>query len=155
VELIESEPHEVGPLPEPEPRYPAAETASKEDGQTWVNTLATILIGIILVVLIVLFARWVYHKVHDNNNATENTGTLNVTNESNNTKKQPAANTGPSSGNPGSSRSTPSATPGTENPSGQLPNNGPGDVAAVFAGASAAGAAAHYAVSRRRYNHRT
>jgi cytoskeletal protein RodZ len=163
VELIESDPNETGTLAEPEPRYQPVEVppTKTEHGQTWLNTLVTILVGVILVVLIVLFARWVYHKVHDNNQAAgPNTGTLNVSPQSNpageQSKQKPSSSksgTSSSGGTSSGSSSSASSNSGTSaSPNETLPNNGPGDVAALFAGATLAAAGLHYIISLSRAN---
>ena len=153
MELIENEPMEQSVLPEPEPRYHTATmpVEKTEHGQGIVRILASILVGLILIVLIVLLARWIYHKAH---HASETTPTPSTT------LKVPSAssnkNTGgsrPGSGTPqtaspnnSSSASTPSAT------NQQITNTGPGDVAAIFVGTTLAAAGLHYILSVRRFS---
>jgi cytoskeletal protein RodZ len=162
VELLENEPEETGILAEPEPRYHTAVLPAEktEHGQGIVRTLASILIGLILVVLIVLLARWIYHRVH---HATVNTPSVNAPAQPNNSSpltvngSSPAASgsTRPGTSNPPASTPAPSSSSTPNTPSstaGTLPNNGPGDVAAIFAGTSLAAAGLHYIISVRRFS---
>lgn len=106
-----------------------------------VRIIGLVIAGVVLVVLLVLAARWIYHKAHQNN--TKPTST---------TKTTPAA---PSTNQPAQGAPT---SPGTTTPpssssqNAQLPNNGPGDVAAIFIGSSLAAAGLHYIITIRRFN---
>jgi cytoskeletal protein RodZ len=154
VELIESEPQEQGILPEPEPRYHTEILPVKreEHGQTWLRTLVSILVGLILIVLIVLLARWIYHKAHHSSVA------VNPPTTAQNSPATSSSNT--ASGRPPASSS--SGTPATASPNNSasssaaansnLPNSGPGDVAAIFAGTALAATGLHYIVSLRRFS---
>jgi cytoskeletal protein RodZ len=113
-----------------------------EDGQSLVQTIIMIIGGIILVVLLVLFARWVYHKVHNTDNAANTSGTLQINEPSSSSNPKPNTTTSP----------TPSSTPQTTPQNNALPNNGPGNVIALFAGATLATAGLHYIISVRRFN---
>jgi cytoskeletal protein RodZ len=154
VELIEKEPEEQGVLPEPEPRYHTASlpVEKSEHGQSIVRILASILVGLILIVLIVLLARWIYHKAH---HASENTPppstTLKVPSNSSdkNTGVSRPGSGAPQTASPNNS-SSPSATSSTTNQ--QITNTGPGDVAAIFVGATLAAAGLHYILSVRKFN---
>jgi len=150
VELIENEPQAQGVLPEPEPRYhtatlPAGKT---EHGQSIVRILAAILVGLILIVLIVLLARWIYHKAHHTSVVvpTPSTSQKAPANSSNNNPSGAA----PSSGNPSAPADNTPSAPSTGN--SQITNTGPGDVAAIFAGTALAAAGLHYIISVRKFN---
>lgn len=149
MELIQSE--DNVPV-EAEPRY-VHETATMpvertEHGQTWVRLIASILGALILIVLIVLLARWIYHASHSKAvptpAASQNTPAKSAAN-SNNTA-QPAPNAANPSARPGTSA-------GTVTPNGpQITNTGPGNTAAIFVGASLAAAGLHYIISVRRFS---
>jgi len=128
-------------------------------GLAWLRALSMILVAIILVVLIVLFARWVYHKVNHQTVKAPGISTTSTPSTSS-TKANPesgAASSGSSSSNSGQSSSSntatnkPSSSSSTPtNQTGQLPNNGPGNVATVFVGASLIAGGAHYVITTRR-----
>jgi uncharacterized membrane protein YgcG len=150
VELIESEADkEQGTLPEPEPRYRTANLPVErtEHGQAWVRIVAAAVLAVILIVIIVLLARWIYHKAH--NNTTPPTTRKGPSASVNNPPAKPA----PSSNSNSSSNSGSSGNSnGSGNSSaGQIANTGPGDVAAIFAGASLAAGGLHYLISVRRF----
>jgi cytoskeletal protein RodZ len=150
VELIENESTAQGVLPEPEPRYHTASlpTEKTEHGQSIIQILAAVLAGLILIVLIVLLARWIYHKAHHASVATPTPST---------SQKTPATsyNNHTSGAQPSSSSSS---APATNNPASSAPSNtqitntGPGDVAAIFAGVTLAAAGLHYIISLRRFS---
>jgi hypothetical protein len=155
MESIESEPEPPeGALPEPEPRYKKAEPEDKPGhGQAWLRLLAAIIIGLVLVVLIVLLARWVYHKSHHKVVPVPATSQKAPASSPNNS----AAGAQPSGGSStpsGSSSNSASNNPSSSNPSPSSPkitNTGPGDVAAIFVGTSLAAAGLHYLISVRRF----
>jgi predicted lipid-binding transport protein (Tim44 family) len=144
VELIQSE--QPNTPVEAEPRYHTASLPADktEHGQTWLRTLATIIVGVVLVVLIVLLARWIYHKSHHAAVSTPNTSQQSAASSSakNATGAQPAAN----SSNP--SAPQPSSNPTAAN--SQITNTGPGDVATIFVTTSLAAAGLHYIINVRR-----
>lgn len=151
MELIENEPMEQGILPEAEPRYHTAALPleKSEHGQGIVRILVSILVGLILIVLIVLLARWIYHKAHHASETTPPSTTLKVPASSSDNSTNGAR---PGSGTP------PTASPNnTSNPpsssSTQITNTGPGDVAAIFVGTTLAAAGLHYILSVRRFGH--
>jgi cytoskeletal protein RodZ len=124
--------------------YPAKRS---EDGQSILQTIIMIVAGLVLVILLVLFARWLYHKVHSSSSQP----TVSVTsqpNDSGTASNQPGTSTqAQPSNNSNTSKSSTSATPNSG-----LPNSGPGNVVAIFAGSTLAAAGLHYIVSLRRFN---
>jgi hypothetical protein len=153
VELIEKEPVEPAALPEPEPRYHTATfpVEKSEHGQSIVRILASILVGLILIVLIVLLARWIYHKAH---HASETTPPPSTTLKvpSNTSNKNTGASR-PSSGTPQTASPNNSPNPpASSSTNQQLTNTGPGDIAAIFVGTTLAAAGLHYILSLRRFN---
>lgn len=137
-------------LTEPVPAGQDVVIKREEDGQSLVQTIVMVIGAIILVFLLVIFARWVYHKVH-NNNATENTGTLQLPQESSNSSNQ-STNSQPSSSSSTGTNSGSSSTSSGATNSKALANTGPGNVAAVFAGSTLAAAGLHYIISLRRFS---
>jgi len=118
----------------------------KEEGQTLLPTILWALAAVVLIFLLVLFARWVYHATRNNTATTPPTTVRAPTRSSTEEKNQARENR---------QSDNQTATNNTENPSNtgnnsQLPNGGPGDIAAIFAGSSFAAAALHYIVSLRR-----
>ena len=172
MELVETEPVEQKTaLAEPEPRYRTAEVPVEktENGHAWLRILAGVLLAIILIILIVLLARWIYHKAHDNSQPAPATSQKSPASSSNNSTQsgtQSANNSGSgsssSSSNGSSSNSSSSSSSSTSsgssasglhpssNPS-QVSNTGPGNVAAIFVGTSLAVAGLHYLISVRRF----
>jgi hypothetical protein len=119
-----------------------------QDGQSPVQLVVAIVAGIIIVILLVLLGRWIYHEAHkqpDNK----------VTITSGHSSQSKGAR--PSGGSASNNSSTSSNSGTTSNPSGSAPNNslpnsGPGNVALIFAASAAAAAGLHYIISLRRTN---
>ena len=136
-----------GPLPEPELRHTAVLPVEKtEHGQAWLRLLAAILVGLVLVILIVLLARWIYHSTHHAAQTAINTTKQQAAKTSQkvtNGESQTTDNTSSSSSSSGSSTTT------TTN-GGKITNTGPGNVLAVFVGSSLAAAGLHFIISVRR-----
>jgi cytoskeletal protein RodZ len=135
-------------LTEPVPQEKVVLPHQKEDGQSLVQTIVMIIGAIILIILLVLFARWVYHKV--NSDQSDTAGTSQLPPESSSPSSQSGVSTQPSTS------STPSAgsTAPTTNQNGQIANTGPGNVVAIFAGSTLAAAGLHYIISLRKFNKR-
>lgn len=150
---------EAAPLPAPEPRYHhPSETDRSQDGQAWLKALALVVVAAAAIFLLVLFARWVYHEVHDNNSNNSGQGSS----SQNSPAKSNGQNAGSSSGGSHSSSSQ-SSSAGSSSASGsssgagqtggsQLADTGPGNVAAVFIASSLAAAGLHYIISLRRFS---
>jgi cytoskeletal protein RodZ len=144
----------------------AAKAKKDSSGQTWLRVLGLILLAAVVVALLVLFARWIYHTTHKNNsnqvttntpaqtplstNSSGQSGNISVPNNQN--KSTTAGGSSSSTNNNNSSSQPTSSSPNAVHPnnSSNLPNNGPGDVARIFIGASLAAAGLHYIVSLRR-----
>ena len=150
MELIESERPQTTALAEPEPRYHTASLPIEktEHGHSLLRTLAAILVGLVLIVLIVLLARWIYHKAHHTSVVAPAPSTSRQTpaTSSNNN----ASGAAPSSGNPSAPAANTPSAPSTG--SSQITNTGPGDVAAIFVGTALAAAGLHYIISVRKFN---
>jgi hypothetical protein len=114
----------------------------EEDGQSLVQTIVMIIGGIILVILLVLFARWIYHAVHHSDQT--NTVGINQAPQEPSSPSTQSGNNQPSNntGNSGSSNSSTQNQP--------ITNTGPGNVAAIFAGSTLAAAGLHYIISLRK-----
>jgi cytoskeletal protein RodZ len=158
VELIQSEQPNVAVEPQPEPRYHTASlpVEKTEHGQTWLRTLAVILVGLVLVVLIVLLARWIYHRSH--HAVAPQPSTTSLQSPANSSAKkasgaQPSNNAGSAAPSSGSSSATTTPQPTTTGTNSQITNTGPGDVAAIFVATSLAAAGLHYILSLRRQTH--
>lgn len=153
MELIENESEERGALAEPEPRYHTAvlPTQKTENGESPIRILAAILIGVVLVILLVLFARWVYHKVHHADQTAVGTSQQTTATSENNSSST-AQPTNPSNSNSTSSNPTPANNSTTGKTNANLPNSGPGDVAKIFAATAFAAASLHYIISIRKLN---
>lgn len=154
------------PLPEPEPlpirpinitdNVPAPQPAPpvetpvvppvllhefhEQEGRRWPVILVYTLLAFLVAVAVVFAGRWVYRK------ATHQTTKTTSTNQGS-VPVAPTANTpanNPPSG--ASSNQTPTST------NGQLPNNGPGDVIAIFIGTALAVGGLHYLYGLRKQN---
>lgn len=109
----------------------------------WLMLIVYFLMALAVAILVVFGGRWAYRAItHKNKPATTN---------------QPAGNNVPQE--PTTTPTTPitptpTAQPGTTTPSqtAQLPNNGPGNIAAIFIGTALAVSALHYLYSLRRQN---
>ena len=117
-----------------------------EHGHSLTQIIAVIVAGIVLILLLVLLGRWIYHKAHHPINLTPA-----------NSKQLPASPSG-SSGSSSASKSQASSNKNSSggnastSQTGALPNSGPGNVAGIFAGASLAAGGLHYIISLRRFN---
>lgn len=162
-------------LPESQVEYREPSTAKH-----WLTLILYIILAFAIAAVVVLAARWVYHKAHHINGAN----TISTTSQSS-TQKTPvqsspsssASNSASSAPSVGSSTnksgstnssgsgsqssgSSPSNSSGNAQPksgntsmtpqTATLPNNGPGDVIALFALSSLGGAGLHYILRQRR-----
>jgi cytoskeletal protein RodZ len=111
------------------------------------------LLAVIVVILLVLFARWLYHVAHNNSQPTQ-TGTASQSQSSSSlkkqTSKQPQSSSSAARSSSASSSSNSSTSSTSSNSNKNLPNSGAGNVIVIFAGASLAAAGLHYMVSLRR-----
>jgi cytoskeletal protein RodZ len=112
----------------------------------WIMLALYILMALAVAILVVMAARWVYHKVHDTNGPNPAPVAPQVVAPAPVAPPKPAKKSpSPSSATPPSSSSHSTIT----NPS-TIPNNGPGDVVALFVGVSLAAAGLHYAFALKR-----
>ena len=144
----------------------------------WLTLIAYIILAFIIAVLVVLAARGIYHKVHHvkntNTSSTSQSSTQGATSQPNSNSNKTGtsssnANSGGtnksgSSGSSGSSSSTTQSQSGSSAGSGShpsggtsttqtpstLPNNGPGDIIAIFAGTSIVASGLHFIVAQKR-----
>ncbi len=164
------------PLPVPEPQFtqPANVTTNvstdqpvvtpapthdfhEHEGRRWPIILLYLILAFLVAVLVVFAGRWIYRsathqgpkKVNQPASANQNqtpapppTATQSPTSG--------AANTPSSSTNSSASGSARNQTTGQPAANGQLPNNGPGDVVAIFVGVAAAAGGLHYLYSLRK-----
>jgi cytoskeletal protein RodZ len=127
----------------------------KQEGQSRPQVIGGVIAAIILIVLLVLLGRFIYHKV--NNSPAKN---VSVTTQPSPQTSSSSTQSGSSSGSSasgsstsGSSSSTAPNSSGRTAPiasTGKLPNNGPGSTVAIFAVSSLAAAGLHYIISLRR-----
>lgn len=139
--------HQEQTIASPEPVYSEnnPQSPQSEEGQSLLQTIIMIAAGIILVILLVLFARWLYHKVHHTAKIT-NTGS-----QSQPAPSYPAPSSQPGANSQQPSTNNPSASGTTNTQANGLPNSGPGNVAAIFAASTLAAAGIHYIASLRRF----
>lgn len=122
-----------------------------EGGRNFVRLAGMIAAALIVALLLIFGARWIYNAVFDNSQesgtgpADENVITPPASEE----KTAPEGGTG-SPAAPGQSGTPAPAQQTPRTGSTQLPNSGPGQVAALFAGSSLAGAGVHYLITSRR-----
>jgi hypothetical protein len=132
-------------------------------GRRWPVLVVYIIAALLVATAVVFAGRWVYHKV-SNSDKTTSVSTREGIKSTNPSPQAPAQSAEPKnpSGNSGtaappSSSSRPSATtppsksssPPSPSP-GSLPNNGPGEVIALFIVSSVAAAGLHYVVTTKR-----
>jgi cytoskeletal protein RodZ len=163
VELLEDDQDKPSIAVEPELRPKTVVLPTEnEHGQSWPQIIAAIVVAIVLIVLLVLLARWVYHRVHSNSPTVPNTSSANSQKLSSNNSPAPGASpanpnsrssAGSSSSNPGSPPSSSSSNNQNSPPANQkITNTGPGNVIAIFVGASLASAGLHFIINLRRAN---
>lgn len=110
------------------------------EGRRWPVILIYIILAFLAAVAIVFAGRWIYHKTtHQTAKTTKP--------EAADTSKLPAAPPGNNSAN-----TNPSTTKSTTPTNGQLPNNGPSDVVAIFVGTALAVGGLHFIYTLRKQN---
>ena len=119
------------PIPPPVP----PEEFYEREGRRWPVILMYIILAFLVAMAIVLTGRWVYQKVTDN-------------------KPTPPAgnNQGQAPAPPGPTQPTAPSPGGQPAAGGELPNNGPGDVVALFVGTAIVVGGLHYLYSLRQQN---
>jgi uncharacterized membrane protein YgcG len=134
-------------------------------GKRWVALLIYLVLALVVATLVVLAGRWVYHKVSNNSGPTPTAVAPQSTKQGTSTSPASPAPSGSGSGNSSQNKSSGNSSGGSSNPSGSsssggsstpspqptsLPNNGPGQVIALFAGTTFVAATLHYLGAMRR-----
>ena len=131
------------PTPPPAlPQVPQYEYQEHE-GRRWPVVLMYVVLAFLVAATIVFTGRWVYQKV-SNNNAKPASPTTTPQTQGQGAAPSPPADPLPSSPAASANQNVPVAT------SGQLPNNGPGDVIAIFVGTAAIVGGLHFIYSLRK-----
>lgn len=149
--LPEPEPLPVRPInitdnaPEPQPTTPAVPPVPlhefhEQEGRRWPVILVYTLLAFLVAVAVVFAGRWVYRKATHQTTKTTSTNQGGV----------PAAPTASAPANNPPSGASSNQTPTSTNV--QLPNNGPGDVIAIFVGTALAVGGLHFLYALRRQN---
>jgi hypothetical protein len=147
--LPELEPLPVRPInitdnvPAPPPAVPPIPSAMEHEfyehkGRRWPTILAFVLLAFLVTLLVVFTGRWIYNKTTHKTSKT-------TAPETSNTSALPATPT-PSTSTGGVTAQSTTST------SSQLPNNGPGDVAAIFVGTALAMGGLHFLYNLRKQN---
>jgi hypothetical protein len=106
----------------------------RDERYRWVVLALYAIAAFLVAVALVFGARWIYRSIHNNNEQTVKQPV-----STNQNPQQPAP--------PTPTTNTPSQP---NNSTNDLPNNGPGDVVALFIGSSAVAAGLHYLVWARK-----
>jgi hypothetical protein len=110
-------------------------------GRNWLPLVLYFIGAMIVALILVLGARAIYHSAHKKKSGN----TTSTSQSSAPQTQQHAPNSGqPKSSNQQNTKNNPPATPNS------LPNNGPGNVIALFIGTSLAAAGLHYVITVRR-----
>lgn len=116
----------------------------------WLKLFVYILMALAFAVLVVFAGRWIYHKVtHKKPQTTVQPAGNNTPQPPANTNNQTANNSSGSTGSNNGSSSSNSGSTSQSTPS-ELPNNGPGDVVALFLGTAAIVGGLHFVIDLRR-----
>lgn len=108
----------------------------------WLTTPILVVIGVIIIVALVFLGRWIHHSLK---NSTPSPTTATTSQNPGQVPKQPGVTTTPSNTSSGTN-----PQPSTSGSAAQLPNSGPGDVAAIFLASSFGAAGLHYIVRTRK-----
>jgi hypothetical protein len=112
----------------------------RDERYGWVALILYALGAFVIAVALVFGVRWIYRSIHHSNQTTA---------------PQPVSVSQPTKKSKSSSSSNSShqsQSDSDSNGSQSLPDNGPGDVAALFVGTSAVAAGLHYFVRTRRFS---
>jgi cytoskeletal protein RodZ len=123
-------------------------------GRRWPVLVAYIIAALLVATAVVFIGRWIYHQTSDSQN-TSNVSTKQGAKSSNPPAQQPAQTAAPNPTSNNGAAPSPTAKNNTATPppapsTGSLPNNGPGEVVALFVGTSAIAAMLHYTVILKR-----
>ena len=135
---------------QPTPPITVEDIASIEEHRErrWLMLIVYFLMALAVAILVVFGGRWLYRTVaHKNKPATTTQQTSNP--PAGGTPQQPTASPStPTTPTPTPQQGTPAPRPTTQ--ASQLPNNGPGDVLAIFVGTALAVGGLHYILTLRR-----
>ena len=116
------------------------------EGRRWPVILMYIVLAFAVALLVVFAGRWVYHKT------THQTAKTTKPETSDSNKLPPAPPTGNQQPNSGSTTSSSASGTSQNQTTGQLPNNGPGSIAAIFVGTAAVVGGLHFLCNLRKQN---
>lgn len=140
---------EATPVPEPVEPTPSLTTGlydsieEHRSDRSWPMILFYIALALLVALIVVLAGRFIYHKVHKNQSKSTTT-TSSVSGSGTASGSSTSQTSAPATTTPAPTTTT---TPAN---TGQLPNNGPGDVVALFVGVTLAAAGLHYIYQLRR-----
>jgi hypothetical protein len=129
--------------PEEAPPLKTTEISTKPSGRGLIGAVLTVLAIIVVAVLLVFAGRWLYHKAHHHNVYVQPANTKQL-------PPEPSTSNGQSGAKPVGSNNKTNNSSSNSSQSNNLPNSGPGDVAAIFAGSTAAAGGLHYLVNYRK-----
>jgi hypothetical protein len=119
--------------------------------QSWFGTAVKVIAAVIIIVIIVFGVRAIHHHFQNNDNKTVPANTKKLPNQPPTEQDKSKSSDSKKSGNNNSSGNSSGTASGPSLKSGQeMPNTGPGDVVAIFLGASFLAAGLHYALELRR-----
>jgi cytoskeletal protein RodZ len=139
-------------MPPPIAEAPEYTVDDEYESRNWLRIAGLAVLAIVAVVLIMLAARWLYRAISNNDepsktNTSQTTPTTTTQqNQSGTSQSTTSTSQVQGSTSSGTSSSTSSASATT------LPNNGPGDTAAIFLGSVVVAATIHYGLGLRRQN---
>lgn|SRR3989338_1682345 len=133
------------PIVEPTPPVTVEDIASLEERRErrWLMLIVYFLMALAVAILVVFGGRWAYRAItHNDKPATTNQPA------GNNVPQQPS----PTPSTPATPTPQPTTTPSQTTQTTQLPNNGPGDIAAIFIGTTVIVGGLHFIYNLRKQN---
>jgi hypothetical protein len=146
-------------IPENEPMPIIEGQPSRQRGEArWLHVLLYVITSLIFAFFLVLGGRWLYHKTHHSSPKNPAPSSNKVpsapqTTKKPSTQKQQANNSTKSNssiGNQPSNSGSQQSQNAPQQTTNSLPNNGPGNIVAVFLTVTAGVAALHYVYSSRK-----
>ena len=116
----------------------------EHEGRRWPVILMYIVLAFAVALLVVFAGRWVYHKT------THRTAKTTKPETSDSNKLPPTPPTSNQQPSSGGTTSSPASGTSQNQTTSQLPNNGPGDVVAIFVGTTLGFGGLHYIYTLRR-----
>lgn len=133
------------------PVDPLSDLEEERQGRRWLMLIVYFLMALAVAILVVVGGRWIYRSVTDKNEPAPTTTTNQPAGQ--NVPQAPGASQPPQSPDSQPSDSGTAPAPGQGNTqAGQLPDNGPGNIAALFVGVALVTGGLHYIYSLRRQN---